>query len=85
MESPFFQEVVKMKRNKKMIMILDIYKEENTTFLESTDILGGLRKQGVNLSKSGLSNFVRNSLQHRYLVPDKDSIGTIIGWKLIQK
>ncbi len=70
---------------RKRKLILEIYKEENVDFLETTDILRGLTKHGVVWSKRGLSNFVRNSLQHRYLVPDKDSNGTIIGWRLIAR
>ncbi len=70
---------------RKRKLILNIYKEENVNFLETTAILRELRKHGVIWSKRGLSNFVRNSLQHRYLVPDKDSTGTIIGWRLIKR
>ncbi len=70
---------------RKRKMILNIFKEEKTNFLETTAILKGLRKHGVIWTKRGLSNFVRNSLQHRHLVPDKDSTGTIIGWRLISR
>jgi len=65
--------------------ILDVYQDKKTSFLEPSTILNALKKRGFKMSKRGLSNFIRNNLEHRDLIPSRDDkSGIILGWTLVR-
>ncbi|MEE8357888.1 MAG: hypothetical protein V3R82_00555 [Candidatus Hydrothermarchaeales archaeon] len=68
---------------RKKSVILSAYREKNTRFLDILTILGALENRGFKMTKKGLSNFVRNNLEYKYLISSKDTKGTIVGWELV--
>lgn len=76
------REVMWMVQKKKAI--LEAYKDRKASFLDALTLLIALEKQGFKMTRRGLSNFIRNSLENKYLVPSRDVNGTIIGWTLIR-
>ncbi len=69
---------------RKKNVILEAYKEQKANFLDVLTLLLVLEKQGFKMTKRGLSNFVRNNLEYKYLVSTRNPNGTIIGWELIR-
>ncbi|MFQ5888248.1 MAG: hypothetical protein ACE5HY_06080 [Candidatus Hydrothermarchaeales archaeon] len=69
---------------RKRKVILDVYKDKKTSFLDAFTILTALEKQGFKMTKRGLSNFIRNNLENKYLVPSRNARGTILGWALVE-
>ncbi len=70
-----------MIRKKKMI--LNVFKDKKASFLDTSTLLRALEKRGIKMTKRELSNFIRNSLEYRYLISFRDPKGTIIGWELV--
>ncbi len=65
-------------------MILETYGEQKANFLDVLTLLLALENRGFKMTKRGLSNFVRNNLEYKYLVSSRGPNGTIIGWELIR-
>ncbi len=65
-------------------VILNTYREQKQSYLDTITLLRALEKQGFKTTKRGLSNFIRHSLENKYLVSSKNPYGVITGWRLIR-
>ncbi len=64
--------------------ILEAYRDKKEKFLDPRTILTALEERGFKMTRRGLSNFIRNSLENKYLISTKDTNGIIIGWTLVR-